>query len=259
MLRVKARLTNDSLEQGTDPPNPPESDFDFRALSVLFDSDPLIMLDDKGWFLSSSELDAADDEGQPWALRDVVDRLMVEMNGASLLLRSDSHGKPVRLTYEFDGRNYTGVSGRVYSMFGYSLSLDGLDATDAGLLLSLAQTEPWVRRVLELLQHVDRDWVWFDLWRIWDVMKGHFPNGQFKPWVLSLHQSYDELYVSFENSANDPELGDNRRHSTPAYRRRTTRAGDVPPALSSTVAMDFVKTVSLRWMQQHFGLELKHR
>jgi len=256
-MRIKARLSNAAIEK--DPPNDPATNPDFLALGALFDIDPIIAFDDRGWYLSASSLDSADELRQAFVVREELDRLVDLMNGIALLLRVETNGAAVRPTYEFDGRLFTGTAGRLYSASVSVSTTDGLDPQSARRLLTLATTDAWVRRIVLLFQHIDRDWVWFDLWRIWDVMKGHFPKGAFRRWVESLDPSFADSYVSFENCANDPRLGDNRRHALPDYESHSNASGAVPPSMDSQQATDFVKSVVFRWLDYQHSVTLRRQ
>ena len=160
-MRVKARLTSVSITQTSAPEV--AGDPDLRALAVLFNEDPIVSMDDKGWFLSSTRLDTADDERRDGALRTAADALLLELNGAAMLLRSAlGWGAPVRLTNEFEGALHR-ESGWAYVTVRMIVdSVEGLDPASGKAVLELIGNDPWVRRVTTLLEHVDEPWVWFE-------------------------------------------------------------------------------------------------
>ncbi|MCR2801174.1 hypothetical protein QNO21_07625 [Microbacterium sp. zg-Y818] len=260
-MRVKARLTSSTVRQyaasGTDASEITE----FRALSILFDADPLVGFDEKGWYLSATALDAADDRREAFAVRDTAEPLLQEMNGIAALLRSDSHATPAQLTHVYDGATDVPAL-RVGGIYAYSVSTNGLDPASADALLRLAEREPWVRRILALLQHIDHDWVWIDLWRVWDLLIGHFDGkGEFLEWLESLGPSFADRWESFENSANDPRLGDNRRHGSEEYYKRLKRRKGytTPPAMQWFDAIEFVKAVAAEWMMHRYGVSFSRQ
>ncbi|MCR2819038.1 hypothetical protein NQ166_09380 [Microbacterium sp. zg.Y1090] len=234
---------------------------EFQVLRVLFDADPLVGFDERGWYLSATALDAADDRREAWAVRDTAEGLLQAMNGIAALLRSDSHANPARLTHVYDGQATEMMDFRVTAIYGYSTSTNGLDPASADALLRLAAREPWVRRIFALLQHIDDDWVWIDLWRVWDLLIGHFKGkAKFVRWLESLDPSFAEQRVSFENSANDPSLGDNRRHGSEAYYTpREAWPGYVPPPMEWFVAVEFVKSVVAEWMMHTYGVSFSRQ
>lgn len=104
---------------------------------------------------------------------------------------------------------------------------------------------------------MDREWVWFDLWRIWDVIGGHFRSRQaFNEWGATWDPDFAINSVRFGNSANDPGLGDNRRHAMPDYRHRSVN-GKVPPPMTVDEAVAFIRKLTLRWIEHHFDVKLR--
>lgn len=258
-MRVKARLTNDAVEQQSDPPPDYRDDLDFKALAALFPADPLVAYDAASWYLSGSAIDEADDSLQPFAALDVAEKMLRDINGIGMLLRSGTVVGPVRLSGEWEGCRANGGA-RHYGLRIVAHSLDNLSASSATKLLDLAGSAGLVRRVLHLLAHANREWTWIDLWRIWDVMKSYFPAGkgrgeqkaEFRKWVVSLDaNTFPDKYDDFEHSANDPGLGPTRRHASRDYAARSNRWNNhrIPQRMSEDDALIFVKQVVVEWIK----------
>lgn len=261
-MRVKARLTSDQLESDSQPPPDPVDNLEFKSLAKLFPTDPLIAMDEKGWYLSATELDDADDGPSSWDLREASDNLVVGVNGAAMLLRAGAHGiiNRVRLTYYYDGRRVERSSARIYSLTAFTTNFDNLDSKSADELLALIDKEPAVKRVVALLAHLDREWIWFDLWRIWDVMKSYYLKNDrhlYIKWVSSLGAGFDDLYYDFENTANNPLFGDDRRHADRKYEPRKNPKTKLPGnKMNHDDAVVFVKRVVVKWIEKEFGVVL---
>lgn len=136
-----------------------------------------------------------------------------------------------------------------------SFTEDGLSSASAESLLALANRNDEVRRVLQLLAHVDRDWIWFDLYRIWDVIKEFSGNQNFYNWIDALWTTSRADRISFENSANDPGLGPDRRHALARYQRRGDDVNGVR-TLGPDEAMALTKRVLLAWIAWKHDTEL---
>lgn len=257
-MRVKARLTSPYLDQVSTPPPSPSSDSTFGALAVLFPTDPLIARDDAGWYLSASEMDEADDSDNRWGAHNVADRLVRTINGIAALFRHGSVS-PVRLTGLLDGRISSGRFTVLTSLVGRSTTFERLDPASATALLNLADTESAVSDVIDFLGHTNQDWMWFDLYRVWDIMKSRYPQGStdFFDWVSSIDPSYADKYYDFENSANDPSFGSDRRHALRNYKPPTNwRTGRVAQGMDPQQALLFVKSVALKWIKDEFKTPL---
>lgn len=218
--RVKARFSNAAIDLV--PENDPASDPDFRALGALFATDPIVALDDRGWFVSSSRFDVADQLQQPGALRDELDTVINLLNGIAIFLRTRA-SIAVSPSYEFEGLLFNGNSARIYKISLSASTADELDSqSDLGCYEKPFQKTPGVR-----------------------------------VWVESLDASYANAFVSFENPVNDPRLGDNRLHALLNYRSQTNSVGVVPPSMDSTRAIEYVEAVVIRWLEHQHGLHLR--
>lgn len=256
-MRVKARLTNTSIEQKSTPPPAWEENTDLVALSKLFTGDPLVTKDDTSWYLQATEIDDAD-ANMDGSWRDVMDRLLDQVNGVAYVLRGGNNIQHTRYSYVVDDRLDAGNCARITGIWAFTTTYDDLEPSSAAALLALAKQEIWVQRVMELLAHVDRTWVWFDLWRVWDVMAGFFSHkNNFQTWVESLAPDIGDHFYDFQRSCNDPNLGDDRRHSLRSYPQKInprTGAEGVPMRYGDAII--FLKAVVVRWIEKEFGLKL---
>ena len=255
-MRIKVRLTAASLKGQ---PNPPEglrlAHSGLRSLGKLITGDPLVSSDDVSWYVSSTAIDEADalmDGSGGKVISDTIDTI----NGiGQLMLRPTPFSYERVFSYAAEGR----MDGTRAIMSGSFLGIileDHLDAASAQALVALATMDYYVQRVLTLLAQAKPESIWFDWYRIWDIMKGYFQKGQFMKWVSTLDPTYYELYYDFENSANDPGYGNNQRHAgryTPRIDKNGRTAGHIAPS----VAENFVKRVIVAWIEKEHGLVVK--
>lgn len=259
-MRVKVRLTADSFERAIDPPAGFRLHHSgLQSMGFLFVDDPLVTSDDESWYLSSTAIDEGDARMDGTGA-DVIRETVETINGISkLMLQPGPFNEERVFPYAYEGR----LDGPRAMMSGAYLGVvlfDHLDAASAKALLELAAQNDLVQRVLTLLAQAQPDSIWFDWYRIWDVMKSYFPdpanpNLSFKGWVSSLDPMFRDLYYDFENSANDPNHGVNRRHNqrnyTPPFDKLTKRTASV---ITHGLANAFLKKVIVAWLEYEHGL-----
>ena len=257
-MRVKARLSTSYMRQHQEPPVNWADDVTLKSLAMLFVGDPLIANDDKGWFLSAGPIDRAD-ELLDGTGTDVAQNILKDVNSVAALLRVEHDTVSI---VDYDGL-LDGVRALLTRARSKATDFTGLDSGSAVALLQLARREPWVHRVLELLQHVDHEWIWVDLWRVWDVIVGTFKSKKdFRLWVNKHAESIGDHFFDFERSANDPTFGSNRRHAMPVYNltdknKINPKTGQPGEMMTDAAALRFVKQVVTLWIERRFGIELE--
>jgi hypothetical protein len=263
-MRVKARLTTSYLQQSQKPSPGPMSDHNLDSLSRLFPADPIVTMDDEGWYLSATSIDQADDDdaanvpGRYMSME--AYRLLANMNGIAKLLRV-AHGitiQPVVLTDKFDGRK-SGARVRVGGVATYAHQTDYLDTASASELLRLAEAEPPVQRTLELLARYNSEWFWFDMYRIYEQVLGGFIDKQtFETWLDGLHAGWDRKRVEFEDSANNPSYGSDRRHGKRNYGPRFYDSAKTRPVqvMTRSDAAQFIRQLVIHWIEVEYGVVL---
>ena len=221
-MRIKARLTTEVLRH--QPELDWRDDHNLQRLATLFVGDPMVAHDDTSYYLAATAIDDEDDKDTGrW--RDVADQLLRDLNGITAVLASGSNDHPAIFDYD----RFEGVTSRtrirISGIWVHSMSLSGLDPASAASLLPIAETDPWVSQVLGTLAHLDRQWIWVDLWRIWDVVGSYYPDkkkgdGAFRRWVQA-QPVIGSQYYDFSRSANDPDMsGRLARHGARGYRPR---------------------------------------
>lgn len=259
-MRVKARLTTTYLQPQQDPPPDPKSDHNLDTLSRLFTADPLVAMDEEGWYLSASRIDQADDDDAnnvPGVLMAIeAGWLLSEMNGIARLLRV-AYGvtvRPVLLSNKFEGKR-SGARVRIGYVVAYSHQTDHLDAPSATTLIQLAETEPPVKRVLELLSRESSEWFWFDMYRVYEQVNGYFSDKKtLDAWLDSLHPGWSRKRAEFEDSANNPSHGTDRRHSSRNYVARPYRGTtEAVKPMSTEEASKFIRQLVVDWIRKEYG------
>jgi hypothetical protein len=196
---------------------------DLEAVGRLFDhGNTRIAKDSEGFYLTSPELDAVADGGVQ--LQEVAQVLVRHVNGVGRVLLPGF--EPVSAEGRFDrfaadGSKTTEIVLTVDSIVMRqtvgtpTLSVNGLvvqpPPSPAPGWVDLARTNPDVRDILGYLGRPEGDLDWFDLWKIWEVVRedvGGLGAVAAKGWA-----SEDDLQA-FRVSANDPTIsGDAARHA----------------------------------------------
>lgn len=126
-------------------------------------------------------------------------------------------------------------------------------------LLRLAESEPPVQRTLQLFARPHSEWFWFDMYRIYEQIVGYFAADKktFESWVDALQPGWDRARVEFEDSANNPNLGADRRHGKRNYVRRVYPGTNQPvQAMTRTDATLFLKKLVVHWIDHEYGVTL---
>lgn len=257
-MRVKVRLTAASLEGQLNPPAGLRlAHSGLRSLGMLIMGDPVVNSDDVSWYLSSTAIDEADalmDGSGGKVISDTIDTI----NGiGTLMLRRTPFSYERVFSYAAEG-GMDGTRAIVSGGFLGIIPVDNLDAVSAQALVALAAKDYYVQRVLTLLAQAKPESIWFDWYRIWDIMRGYFPSKHhFKDWVSSLDSTYYEMYYDFEYSANDPDYGNNQRHALRKYKTPEDKNGRLAGHIAPGVAENFVKRVIVMWIEEEHGLVVK--
>jgi hypothetical protein len=197
--------------------------YDLEALARHFDhSDVRVASDDRGYYLTSPALDAVVDDGGK--LMDTARAVVREVNGVARALGSGF--RPVRATGRFDDQSADGRGIRhqvvvpdsieVRSMVGtLSVTIDGVAVqpppSPAPDYLELAQTNPDVRDALSLLGKPVEGLDWFDLWKVWEVIRDNV--GGFKAVVAKNWVPADDLAAFIPSSNHQDASGEAARHA----------------------------------------------
>ncbi len=250
-MRVKARLTNNSIRSTISPGDSWKNDTSMTQLSRLFTTDPLVTSDADGWYLSSSELDEAD-ELMTGAVHSEAERILTRVNGlANSLL---SHYTLVHIAKLQDHRDVA-VRNYMFGAFSHAVTFDTIDPEAASAITVIAESDVDVQRIIELFGHINSASFWFDIYRIWDVMKRTFINKKtFESWAESLTPQIGDHVAELEDSSNNPAHGPNRRHAgkyPPSIDRRTRLA---PRLMSEGEALLYVKRVFVLWLKEVNGV-----
>jgi hypothetical protein len=96
------------------------------------------------------------------------------------------------------------------------------------------------------------------MYRIWEQVIGYFPNKpSFDQWVDSLDPLWAQRRIDFENSANNPAYGSDRRHAKRTYViRPDPRTGLTPRPMNRDDAVDLIKRVVVKWIAHEYGVVL---
>lgn len=242
-MDVRARLTNEAIiDSGVWADNP-----DLRALASLFTVDPLVSSDPNGWHLSSSEIDAADldpnrDTGA--LVREVLDRV----NGAAAVILKGYRPAAWNGYLATPQREQKTISAR-YHVYA-PRDFDALDPSSAATVLAAAAKDANLARVLALLGHLEPNWTWVDLWRVWEALRVRVGLDKFPGWVGD-----DQTRWNFSRSANDPAYGGPfARHDL--YEENEKEKARTYTAMSPDDAVAFIKSLVVRWIEEESGSTL---
>lgn len=239
-MTVRARLTTDAVDAG----QPWTEDPDLQALAILFTTNPQVTFDQAGYYASATSLEAAQANGEdlPTAAR----ALVAHLNGTAVLLIPDHAA--VRWSGGIDSPgSVSAFTGTIRYRVRAPRDLSAADPASADAVLAAAAADPALARVLDLLARIEGPWVWFDLWRIWEWLRGRtYPIGQtFETWVND-----DQARWDFKRSANDPAVsGDLARHDGGKHETRGKQ-------MSSAAALTFITDLVARWVEESTGTPL---
>jgi hypothetical protein len=191
-------------------------EFDLLTLAELFrEGEPAVATDDEGYYLSFSVPDELFRDGG--GLHDAASVLLRRVNGVARTLSSDV--RPVGLTGRFSdetGRHHQVVladSAEVRARANpVRVSVSGEQpppppAPGPGYM-QLAQTDPDVAEVLDLLGNADPAPDWADLYKVHEILLDNVPGFYQRGWVTR-----DQI-STFTASANRREVsGDLARHA----------------------------------------------
>lgn len=252
-MRVKVRLTNDTIKQTADPVDVWRHDHAMTTLGRLFTGDPLVASDETGWFIQSQELDDADDQ-LDGSVHRVADRLVRRLNGVASALTV--RYRLVELD-KLDDHKDTGARLIITGISGYTTPVANFDAPSAEALCQLADREPEVQRILDLFAAIKRESLWFDLYRIWDIMYRTFPSKKsFVQWLESHAAQTGDYWFDFEDNANNPGHGDTRRHAGNYSVRNNPSTGRPPIWMTDYDATRYIKRIFMLWVEHQYGVML---
>jgi hypothetical protein len=183
-------------------------DRDLEKLEVLFSGDPGVFKDDRGHFLSASEIDAADSSSKEPA--EVAQTILTRMTGVAKALTNAFGSITIG---GWDGYQANSTV-RILALSGSSWDKEhhGLDIEWAQKALNLAAVDPSLRiaRVLRLMSTLEyMNSSWYDMYKIYELIKEDAGQEQ----VQALFGGKAVLRT-FTESANRSEIsGDRARHA----------------------------------------------
>ncbi len=190
---VKARLTAPQRE--------------LEIMAVLFTGDPGVRKDESGYFLQASDIDSADQDGREPVL--VAETILSRLIGTAKTLVStfaevtisgwEGYQPKARLAI-------TGIWGMTWDPINH-----GLDVEWAQSALALADSDSSLRvaRVLRLMSSLARDASWFDMYKIFELVREDVGRKA----VIELFGG-DRALSDFTESATRYEIsGDRARHA----------------------------------------------